>query len=167
MSVNSKMTAIADAIRGKTGKTEEMTLDQMATEIAGIETGGGFPQKFYETDFILEDNSVSGVVCTISTGLSVNYVAGQNEIVFAVITNDLATGLEKRMTQPLTPSYGTGVNCNACLIFTSRTYMRTAGVYISKAKGNLSELTISFDENQIIPITGIYHLELYRTGFVA
>lgn len=41
MSVNSKMTAIADAIRGKTGKTDSLTLDQMATEIAGIETGGG------------------------------------------------------------------------------------------------------------------------------
>lgn len=40
MSINSKMTAIADAIRGKTGKTEEMTLDQMATEITSIETGG-------------------------------------------------------------------------------------------------------------------------------
>ena len=41
MSVNSKMTAIADAIRGKTGKTDTLTLDQMATEIAAIETGGG------------------------------------------------------------------------------------------------------------------------------
>ena len=34
MSVNEKMTAIADAIRGKTGKTEPLTLDQMAAEIA-------------------------------------------------------------------------------------------------------------------------------------
>ena len=41
MSVNEKMKAIADAIRGKTGKTDTLTLDQMATEIAGIETGGG------------------------------------------------------------------------------------------------------------------------------
>lgn len=41
MSVNEKMTAIADAIRDKTGKTDTLTLDQMATEIAGIETGGG------------------------------------------------------------------------------------------------------------------------------
>lgn len=167
MALTDKLTNIADAIRGKTGGTEGLTLDQMATEIAGIETGGGFPQKFYETDFILEDNSVSGVVCTISTGLSVNYVAGQNEIVFAVITNDLATGLEKRMTQPLTPSYGTGVNCNDCLIFTSRTYMRTAGVHISNANADMSGLTISLDINQYVPITGIYHLELYRTGFVA
>ena len=36
MSVNAKMTAIADAIRTKTGGTSTLTLDQMATEIAGI-----------------------------------------------------------------------------------------------------------------------------------
>lgn len=41
MALTDKLTNIADAIRGKTGKTEELTLDQMATEIAGIETGGG------------------------------------------------------------------------------------------------------------------------------
>ena len=37
MSVNSKMTAIANAIRGKTGGTNLLTLEQMATEIEGIE----------------------------------------------------------------------------------------------------------------------------------
>lgn len=41
MSVNSKMTAIADAIRGKTGGTNPLTLDQMATAIDEIQTGGG------------------------------------------------------------------------------------------------------------------------------
>ena len=41
MALTDKLTSIADAIRGKTGKTEEMTLDQMATEIAEIEVGGG------------------------------------------------------------------------------------------------------------------------------
>lgn len=41
MSVREKMTAIADAIRGKTGASDPLTLDQMAAEIAGIETGGG------------------------------------------------------------------------------------------------------------------------------
>ena len=38
MSVNSKMTAIADAIRAKTGGTTALTLDQMATDIASIDT---------------------------------------------------------------------------------------------------------------------------------
>ena len=41
MSVKEKMTAIADAIREKTGGTEEMTLDAMAEAITGIEAGGG------------------------------------------------------------------------------------------------------------------------------
>lgn len=41
MSVNEKMTAIADAIRGKTGGTEPLTLDEMAAAISSIETGGG------------------------------------------------------------------------------------------------------------------------------
>lgn len=41
MALTDKLTAIADAIRGKTGKSDSMTLDQMPTEIAGIVTGGG------------------------------------------------------------------------------------------------------------------------------
>lgn len=38
MALIDKLTAIADAIRAKTGKTATMTLDEMPTEIAGIET---------------------------------------------------------------------------------------------------------------------------------
>ena len=41
MALTDKLTAIANAIREKTGNTELLTLDQMPTEIAGIETGGG------------------------------------------------------------------------------------------------------------------------------
>lgn len=41
MSVNEKMTAIADAIRAKTGGTEPLTLDGMAKAIAGIQAGDG------------------------------------------------------------------------------------------------------------------------------
>ena len=41
MAITDKLTAIADAIRGKTGKTDALTLDQMPGEIAGIQTGGG------------------------------------------------------------------------------------------------------------------------------
>ena len=40
MALTEKLRAIGDAIRGKTGKTAEMTLDQMVAEIAGIEAGG-------------------------------------------------------------------------------------------------------------------------------
>lgn len=41
MALTDKLTAIADAIRGKTGKTDGLTLDQMPGEIAGIQAGGG------------------------------------------------------------------------------------------------------------------------------
>ena len=41
MALTDKLTAVADAIRGKTGKAEPMTLDQMAVEISGITGGGG------------------------------------------------------------------------------------------------------------------------------
>jgi hypothetical protein len=40
MGVNEKMTAVADAIREKTGGTDLLTLDGMAEAIAGIQAGG-------------------------------------------------------------------------------------------------------------------------------
>ena len=39
MALTDKLTAIADSIRSKTGTTEPMTLDEMATEILNITTG--------------------------------------------------------------------------------------------------------------------------------
>ena len=39
MALIDKLNAIADAIRNKTGGTDELTLDQMAAEIEGIQTG--------------------------------------------------------------------------------------------------------------------------------
>ena len=41
MALTDKLTAIANAIRVKTGGTEPMTLDDMATEIANISVGSG------------------------------------------------------------------------------------------------------------------------------
>jgi hypothetical protein len=41
MALTDKLTNIADAIRGKTGGTKKLTLDQMPLEIASIVSGGG------------------------------------------------------------------------------------------------------------------------------
>lgn len=41
MALTDKLTAIADAIRAKTGKSDAMSLEQMVIEVAGIEGGGG------------------------------------------------------------------------------------------------------------------------------
>lgn len=44
MSINTAMTAIADAIRAKTGKTEPLTLEQMPSEIESISDGSSVPE---------------------------------------------------------------------------------------------------------------------------
>lgn len=41
MALTNKLSAIGDAIRAKTGKSEKLTLDSMVTEIDSITTGGG------------------------------------------------------------------------------------------------------------------------------
>lgn len=41
MALTDKLTAIADAIREKTGSTNTMTLDEMATVIQNISVGSG------------------------------------------------------------------------------------------------------------------------------
>lgn len=46
MALTDKLTAIANAIRGKTGKADSLTLDQMPGEIEGIQTGGGLDDQY-------------------------------------------------------------------------------------------------------------------------
>ena len=41
MALTDKLTAVADAIRSKTGTTDPMTLDAMAAAVEGLEVGGG------------------------------------------------------------------------------------------------------------------------------
>lgn len=45
-----KLTAVADAIREKTGKSEKMTLAEMPVEIGNIQSGGGSAARDYEVD---------------------------------------------------------------------------------------------------------------------
>lgn len=67
MALTDKLTAIADAIRGKTGKSDSMTLDQMPTEIAGIVTGGGGANVLTYT--AAETLSGTGIIIEIEHGL--------------------------------------------------------------------------------------------------
>lgn len=50
--LDGKLTAIADAIRGKTGGTDALTLEQMAAAIGGISGGGGLTYDMGE--FVLD-----------------------------------------------------------------------------------------------------------------
>lgn len=54
MSVNSKMTAIADAIRAKTGGTGLLTLDDMAQDIAAIDTSENLDDVLDEQESIID-----------------------------------------------------------------------------------------------------------------
>lgn len=59
MALTDKLSAIADAIRAKTGKTDSMTLAQMPTEIASITTGGGgssADERVKYVTFVYEEN---------------------------------------------------------------------------------------------------------------
>jgi len=47
----SKLTALGDAIRSKTGGQADLTLDEMASEISGI-SGGGLPSEYEQVDYI-------------------------------------------------------------------------------------------------------------------
>ena len=70
MSVNSKMTAIADAIRSKTGDTAKLSLDEMAVAIAGIEAGGG-GETIGTPDTLV---SFTGLLYALTSG---NYKSGE------------------------------------------------------------------------------------------
>lgn len=68
MSVNEKMIAIADAIRGKTGGTELLGLDAMAQAIAALETGGKFGDYEVVSGSFVPPSDVSSGTYTIYTG---------------------------------------------------------------------------------------------------
>jgi hypothetical protein len=70
MALINKLTAIADAIREKTGKTGEMTLDQMPLEIAGIVAGGGSSPILYTGIHKMEEWAVEDVVFDTPGGAS-------------------------------------------------------------------------------------------------
>lgn len=80
MALTDKLKSIADAIRGKTGKTDGLTLDQMPGEIEGIETGGGGGSG--EFSYTCDAYAVHTKVVTVgentcsSTNDCVNYLNG-------------------------------------------------------------------------------------------
>lgn len=78
MSVNSKMTAIADAIRAKTGKTATLTLDQMVTEIEGI-TGG--TELFAAIGVTYQDGAA---ISCISDNTEVPPIGKDGQCIFAI-----------------------------------------------------------------------------------
>ena len=65
MALTDKLTAIADAIRGKTGTSDKLTLDAMPTAISNIETGGGGSG---DSPFTTEDFTFTGSLANFNAG---------------------------------------------------------------------------------------------------
>jgi hypothetical protein len=123
MALIEKLTNIADAIRGKTGGTEKLTLDGMATAIAGMEAGGG-GLAYDMGEFVLDADvkhlpiANGGIPHALGevpqfvvvwtddfADLSADNVASQNVSLGYVWLHGL-TGLQQRVTSAVLSDYG-------------------------------------------------------------
>jgi hypothetical protein len=171
MALTDKLTAIADAIRGKTGKTDGLTLDQMAAEIAGIEAGGGGGAELvFETEFNLaEVPSSKTTVATITTGLHIE-VNGRYVIVFECIRKTSANGTNhfkaRTETIKVDSTYVTA-NQNGGWIISDKYYQvgGTIGVFASACGKYLATITVQASpgsENYGLTQTGDYSIRVYK-----
>lgn len=93
MSVNSKMTAIADAIRGKTGGTTPLTLDQMATEINNISVGVDLPELTNEgtaSDLMKGKQMISGAGVAVTGSFTLDSELTEQDSLIEQIKTALA-----------------------------------------------------------------------------
>lgn len=66
MAITDKLSAIGNAIRAKTGKSDLMTLDEMPQEISSISTGGGGGETSEELDDVVLSVYVKGATSSSS-----------------------------------------------------------------------------------------------------
>ena len=158
MALTDKLTAIADAIRGKTGGTDGLTLDQMATEIAGIEAGGGGggigAVKFLDVDITVE----------ASTTTKVDYVVDGLEIVSSAenpANASSAFAIKDAYVAFISPKNITGTPSGT---FT-RIYKKGMWVGYGNTNYTPTAANVLFDGNSIAQQAyGIYNLQLMCTS---
>lgn len=178
--LDADLLAVADAIREKGGTSEQLVFPEgFVSAVEAISASGGYHEKFYETDFVVEETfTANGVICTVSTGLSDTCVTVGNELVLAVFTCEpLTTPTENwvpRLLQFISPNQGT-IQCPVFGFYVQRlvsgdelrkSFSQGTGAYLTAAAIDLSSLTVSGRFNMIGPVPGNYHLELYRLGVV-
>ena len=174
MALIDKLTAIADAIRGKTGKTGALTLDQMAAEIAGIQTGGGdggidAAELVYETEFSINEIPESkSTLATIETGLTL--ADGMYAIVIKCVNdtlNDETNHFIYRLQDIFIASGYVSTSKNSGWIFsnTNNQFGAEVGVWVSAGGRYLKTITLIHSQGSnsygYLP-TGGYRLEVYK-----
>lgn len=170
MSVNEKMTAIADAIRGKTGGTEPLTLDQMATEIAGIQVGGGGAALLYATEFSVSEVPESKTtLAVIETGLTLD--DGAYTIVIKCVNDTLEDTSNHFKWRKQLAQLGSGyvdVNQNSGFILSDNHLQNGSQVvaWVTAAGRYMKTITVTVSPGSnsygYLP-TGDYRLEVYKT----
>ena len=89
MALTDKLVVIADAIRGKTGGTEALTLDQMAVEIAGISGGGDNSAFISLLDKSCTEINLPGVVNIGFLGANIDRLCCGNNMLVSACFPDL------------------------------------------------------------------------------
>lgn len=87
MALTDKLTAIGDAIRGKTGKADLLTLDEMPVEIAAIETGGK-PLDFMALEMV---QITSSSTSTGTAGVNISNYTTFDKVKFAIWQGNSST----------------------------------------------------------------------------
>lgn len=128
MSVNSKMTALADAIRSKTGDTKKLSIDGMITSVNNIETGITLPELSNEgssSDLLSGKELIDGegnvITGTIATKTSSNLTANGATVTVPAgyyasqATKSVASGSAKTPATTITKTPTISVNSSGLI----------------------------------------------------
>lgn len=99
MSVNSKMTALADAIRDKSGRIDALTIDEMTTAVQSIETGADTSDATAMADEIFAGETAYGANGKITGTFTI-----EEEL---IEQNDLISQIATLVTTKANPQGGT------------------------------------------------------------
>lgn len=127
MSVNEKMTAIADAIRAKTGSIMKLSLDEMAAAIAGIEINNG--------------KTVTGVVCTTS--------ASNGKLIGDINNDGIVDSTDEELAGELMADggYDEAADLDGDGMVSTSDLRQLSTIIASLAEGQIiANITISFDD---------------------
>lgn len=182
--LDADLTIVADAIRSKGGTTEQLEFPQgMASAIGSIQSGGGsaFPELIYETTFTVDETIPSGgnsaTMCTISTGLSVDFIKKNYE---PIVVNIELISMDNSVD---TSAFNNWFSHTLQYIDNHQGYLQIGnnqrwkvgrnypdsnqkyGLYVNSGTQDLSSIVINNRPADTTVAKGTYKLKIYRLGF--